>query len=248
MIDALKRLVIGTPLEPISRRVLAAITPHNRNRQYDIQTLSVMQRVLNTESNCVDVGCHAGNMLREMLRHAPNGHHLAFEPLPDFFAQLQQTFELTNVKLFNAALSDTSGIATFQHVTSNPGYSGLRRRRYDRPDEKIREITVRKVRLDDVIDHPVHFMKIDVEGAELQVLLGATHALTKHRPFVVFEHGLGAFDAYDTDPSDVHSLFARCGLRVSLMCDWLANRPPLDLKAFRESVISGRDYYFIAHP
>jgi MoaA/NifB/PqqE/SkfB family radical SAM enzyme len=40
----------------------------DKNRQYDIQTLEVMKRVLQNDSNCVDVGCHQGSILREMLR------------------------------------------------------------------------------------------------------------------------------------------------------------------------------------
>jgi GDP-D-mannose dehydratase len=37
-------------------------------------------------------------------------------------------------------LSDTTGTTAFQHVVSNPAYSGLRQRMYDLPHEQIQEI------------------------------------------------------------------------------------------------------------
>ena len=43
----------------------------DRSRLYDVQTLAVMKRVLREDSCCVDVGCHQGSILREMLRYAP---------------------------------------------------------------------------------------------------------------------------------------------------------------------------------
>jgi hypothetical protein len=137
-------------------------------------------------------------------------------------------------------------------VVSNPAYSGLRRRRYDSPDERVEQIVVRTERLDDVVprDMPLHFVKVDVEGAELQVFRGAVATLRAHRPVVVFEHGLGGADYYGTRPGDVHDLLAGdCGLRLFVMADWLAHGgPALGREAFCEQFSSGRDYYFMAAP
>jgi hypothetical protein len=148
-------------------------------------------------------------------------------------------------------LSDTAGETTFQHVVSNPGYSGLLRRRYDRPEEEVVEIRVRLARLDDLVaaNAPIRLVKIDVEGAELQVLRGAAAMLRRDRPFVVFEHGQGAADCYGTRPEQVFDLFAECGLRLSLMGDWLAGgRSALSREAFVDEFDAARNYYFLAHP
>ena len=56
--------------------------------------------------------------------------------------------------------------------------------------------------------HPA-FVKIDVEGAEEEVLLGALETLRRHRPLVAFEHGLGSADVYGTTPDRIHDLL--CG-------------------------------------
>jgi hypothetical protein len=158
---------------------------------------------------------------------------------------------MKNVHLVEAALSDAAGTASFQHVITNPAYSGLLKRRFDRPHEDVVEIQVNLRKLDDILPrgYDLHFMKIDVEGAELQVLRGAMDVLRRCRPHVVFEHGLGAADCYGTRPEHVFDLFANCGLRVSLMGDWLGSnaRKTLSRVAFADEFDSARNCYFIAH-
>jgi FkbM family methyltransferase len=261
MKNFVKRAIAGTPLEPVAHSVYRAVTGKSplgqpaalpKNELYDLQTTQVMERVLAPDSNCIDVGCHAGAVLDEMLRLAPRGHHLAFEPLPDLFAKLQAKYAgRTGVTLHEAALSDSAGTSTFQHVVTNPAYSGILQRHFDRPHEDVVPITVRLERLDDVVPAgtPVRFVKIDVEGAELQVLRGAQRVLRENRPWVVFEHGLGASDVYGTRPEMVLDLFAACGLRISLLGDWLhtPGRKVLSKAAFVRQFETCTNHYFLAH-
>lgn len=221
------------------------------NSSYDLQTRKVMEIWLRRSFNCVDVGCHEGLFLAQMLELAPLGRHFAFEPLPGFQQQLASRFGAdARVRLFDCALSDSASEVSFQHVITNPGYSGLRTRRYER-EEQVEEIRVRTCRLDDVLPEglPIDFLKIDVEGAELQVMRGALRTLARHRPVLVFEHGLGAADCFGTTPEDVYDLLSgECGLRLSLMERWLAGDPPLSRAAFGEQFHVGLNYYFIAYP
>ena len=252
----IKKWVVGTPLEGVARaayRAMRGSSALDKNSAYDAQTAQVIERVLARDSNCIDVGCHHGSILDVILAHAPDGRHLAFEPLPDAFEALQRKYAgRANVQLRQSALAEAPGESTFQHVVSNPGYSGLLRRRYDREQEEVVEIRVRLERLDDVIPAtmPIRFVKIDVEGAEMGVLRGAVETLRRARPYVVFEHGLGAADCYGTTPEMVHDLLSACGLRVALMKDWLASegREALSRAAFADEFASGRNYYFMAHP
>lgn len=264
MKDRFKQMLVGTALEPLARKIHTALTREwgasdasgaaDKSRKYDIQTLEVMKRVLRADSNCVDVGCHQGSILKEMLRLAPGGTHFAFEPLPGMYAGLRGAFGgIANLHLHDCALSDVAGTTSFQHVVSNPAYSGLRQRRYDRPHEKVREIQVETQLLDSVVpEHvPIRFIKIDVEGAELQVLRGASATIRNHRPVIVFEHGLGGADYYGTQSGDVYDLLAgQCGLRLFVMADWLEDdgKASLGREAFCEQFSSGSNYYFMAAP
>ena len=223
----------------------------DRNTYYDTLTALVMARVVRPDAVCLDVGCHAGDLLAMMVAFAPGGRFHGFEPLPAFHARLVREFPGPAFRFHRVALSDAAGTSTFNHVTSNPAYSGLLRRRYDRPHETEESIEVQTARLDDVLRAEgvdrVDFIKIDVEGAELRVLRGAVDTLARHRPYIVFEHGLGAADWYGTRPQQVHALLAAQGLSVSRLADWLGGRPALDERGFA-AAFDGGDYYFLAHP
>ncbi len=219
---------------------------------YDEQTSAVMARMLKPDSVTVDVGAHVGSVLIEMVRYAPQGRHFAFEPIPGCFVKLKKRFGRSKgVELFEYALAAEAGTATFQHVVSRPTYSGLRQRRYDRPNEKVVPIEVQCARLDDVIPASVKvgFVKVDVEGGEYGVFRGGVETLRRSRPVVVFEHGVGGADHYGTEPEQVFDLLQdECGLSLSLMLRYLAGEPPLDRAGFAEEFGSGRNYYFIAYP
>jgi hypothetical protein len=57
-------------------------------------------------------------------------------------------------------------------------------------------------------------IKIDVEGAEVNVMRGAAATLERHRPHVVFEHGVGGADLYGSASGELFDLLDGAGLRV----------------------------------
>ncbi len=220
-----------------------------KNQQYDAQTVKILKKVCQPNSNCIDVGCHKGEMLDLILKYAPNGQHYCFEPLPDLFQGLIQKNYPANCHFFKTALSRETGETSFNYVVSNPSYSGILRRRYDRPNEEDTTITVKTELLDHIIapNITIDFIKIDVEGAEMLVLEGARKTIQRCKPIVVFEHGLGASDVYGTTPRQIFTFFQECGMEISLMRDWLDKKPPLSMKAFEEEFNAAKNYYFIAH-
>ena len=221
-----------------------------QNQRYDRQTQRVIQKICKPGSNCIDVGCHKGEILDLFLEHAPEGIHFGFEPIPDLYEALTEKYAgRTNCRLIDVALSDREGTSGFNYVVSNPSYSGLVKRNYDHPNEQDTQIIVKTKRLDDLIppDFPIDLVKIDVEGGELLVLRGAVATLARCKPAVIFEHGLGASELYGATPEQVFDLFADCGLRVSLMRRYLDGHEPLDRETFCRHYYQKRDYYFIAY-
>lgn len=241
----LKKMVIGSPLEPLARAVYGWVS---KTGKYDLQTLQIMDRVLKPNSNCVDVGCYKGDMLLEMIRRSPQGRHFAFEPNPHQYKTIAATFP--QIEIHNVALSDANGTASFQWCVSSPALSGLAKRECT-ANEKTEQIEVKTALLDDLLPENVQidFIKVDVEGAELQVFRGARQTLARCRPVVVFEHGLGGADQFGTKPEEVFDLLQEeCGLELSLMEDWLKGREPLSRKRFQDEFNSHRNFYFMAHP
>lgn len=190
----------------IGRRLRYYTLPREQrmNMMYDEQTVQVMSRVLRHDSTAVDIGCHKGSVLRDIIRLAPDGKHYAFEPIPHLADALRNKFP--QVKVHQLALSDSQGTSTFQYVHDFPGRSGLRRRTYPRADVRIEEISVQTDRIDNIMsrDRKIDFIKIDVEGAELQVLSGAVDTCRRNRPVIIFEHGKGAADHYGTTPAMIY--------------------------------------------
>ncbi|MGB9941240.1 FkbM family methyltransferase [Methanosarcina sp.] len=117
------------------------------NDKYDQETVMVMEKVLSKNSNCIDIGAHAGTLLSQMQRISPKGIHYAFEPIPELFEDLQTRYP--DAKIYRLALSDKNGKSTFKHVINNPAYSGLKLRRYDTKDPIIEDIMVDTKKLDD---------------------------------------------------------------------------------------------------
>ena len=241
---------ISNEVKGIIKSVIQALPiAVTRNQKYDYQTVQVMKRFLKADSNCIDIGCHKGDVLKSILDYSPKGTHYAFEPIPDLFNDLVDFFP-SNCKFHQIGLSDSKEEASFNHVISNPAYSGFKKRRYDNSDEKVTKITVNTDLLDNIIpkDHKIDFIKIDVEGAELNVLKGGIATIKRNKPLIVFEHGLGAADYYKTGPDDIYNLlYEECGLHVSLMENWLKNKKPLNKQEFQEQFYKGLNYYFIAY-
>jgi FkbM family methyltransferase len=210
-----KRIVRRLGLEPTARALLRRpAAPTDRGLRDDEHLQLLLAFTLTPTAHCIDVGAHRGDLLKHMVRLAPEGRHLAYEPLPDLAASLQRDFPDVDVR--NAALGDAAGETPFVHVTNRPAYSGLRERELP-PEATTDEIRVRVERLDDALPDGFEpdFVKVDVEGGELQVFRGAIETLRRYRPTIWFEHGIGGADRYGTRPTEVYDLLAEdVGLRI----------------------------------
>ena len=228
-------------LRRIRRRFLPA---HVRADIRDSELLvALMNEVLRPDSDCLDAGAHAGSILREMVRLAPNGRHVAWEPLPAFAARLREVYP--GVEVREAALSDRAETREFAHVVAGPGWSGFMVR--PAAGGEVEMIRVRTERLDDALPEGVRpvFLKIDVEGAEEEVLRGAMRTLHSHRPVIAFEHGAGSADHYGTTPEAIHRLLAG---ELGYAIHGLDGDGPYSEGRFAEIFATGERVNFVARP
>lgn len=221
-----------------------------KNQQYDNQTKKVINKVCDSNSSFIDIGCHKGEVLDIVLKKSPNSHHYGFEPIPDLFKKLQKKYKGQSCTFFDIALSNCVGETKFNYVVSNPAYSGLIKRSYDKKNEVDEQILVNTNKLDHLIpiESNISLIKIDVEGGELQVLEGGFETIKRCKPFIIFEHGLGASEFYDSTPEKVFELLTSCGLKISTMKNWLANKSAFALTEFENQYFDKLNYYFIAYP
>jgi FkbM family methyltransferase len=223
----------------------------SKNHGYDILTKKILVKYCVVGSNCIDVGCHKGEILDIFLQIAPKGEHYAFEPIPSLFENLVKKYaHFKNCHIYNYAISNSDEQTSFNHVISNPAYSGIKKRTYDRKEEKDETITVTKKRLDDIIpqDLKIDFIKIDVEGGDLDVMLGAKNLIKRNKTLIVFEFGVGGSDIYGASPEALYDFAKETGYKISLLDSFLKHKEALTLNEFNEQFHKKTNYYFIAHP
>ena len=216
--------------------------------RYDFQTFDVLKKILTANSNCIDIGAHKGEILRKILKNAPNGRHFAFEPIPFLYKRLDAKFG-RRVTVSDHALSDKAGTASFTVVKDRPAVSGFKGRTFDDRNYDSQLIEVKVDRLDDVIPDilAIDLIKIDVEGAELMVLSGASEIIRKNKPVVLFEFGLGGSEQYGAAPEMMFDFFNSHGMVLSTLQYFLAGYAPLEKADFCGHYYKGYNYFFIAY-
>ena len=157
--------------------------------------------VLRTNSFYVDVGAYRGAVMRDAVRIASAGRHLAFEPVPDNAAILEREFP--GVECRRLALGAEPGKAQFCHFRDPlDGWSGLKRNPEIGDAPEFIEVTVSTLD-EEVKGAEPALVKIDVEGAELDVLRGASGLLAAARPTLIFEHVASMAALYGASSADV---------------------------------------------
>ncbi len=236
MLDGLKKIIKKLPVN------------FTKNQVYDAQTRKIFEQVLKSDSVYVDVGAHLGEVLDIAIECAPEARHFGFEAIPQMAEALKKKYSKHHI--YHLALSDHEGTTQFHHVKTNPAYSGIRKREYKRVED-IEIISIPVNTMDAVLgsDQRVDLIKIDVEGAELQVLKGASETIRRERPVIVFEHGLGASDYYQSGPDELWTLLCQeLGMKIGLMKNYLADdESGLDREAFRKQYEEQLNYYFVAY-
>lgn len=183
-----------------------------------------------------------------MLKLSPKGRVFAFEPVPANVRYLTRKYP--RAEILNAALANTTGTAEFYHATGRPARSGLKKQAYPDPEEQVKTITVRVETLDNIIPAAVKidFIKIDVEGAELNVLRGGTRLIRHSKPIIVFEHGPGPISRYGASSEMLFDFVVNeTGCRLSTMARWLGGREPYKRNEFLEEARREREFYFIVY-
>lgn len=237
----LKYEFIRTPLEQPLMRLRDLKTYFRRQRHPELRQLlmeperieSVWKSIIRADTNCIDVGCHYGSVLSRFCSLAPKGRHVAVEPIPEKVAFLRRKFPDVDVR--QLALSDTPGTAMFYVDREKSGFSGLAKH----AEGSFRAIEVPCERLDTIVPRDRRFsvLKIDVEGAELQVLRSATELIHRDSPVILFECGPSGPSSFGYAAGDIQRFFLQ--LRYSVFCleGFLNGDPAVDASAMEHALV-----------
>jgi len=167
-------------------------------------TTKIVSEKLRNGMICVDVGGNIGYYATlESNKVGKNGKVIAIEPSPINFRYLKKNLELqnqSNYEVHNFACGKEDGEITFLiHDISNM-CRVIKEGDKVPPGMKVIKISIRK--LDTFLSSreidKIDFLRMDIEGGELNLFEGARNTIRKSKPMIQFEFHPGALSPVDT--------------------------------------------------
>jgi FkbM family methyltransferase len=188
--------------------------------RYEPNEFCVLARVLQPGMTFVDVGANMGLYAMFAARKVvPGGTVLAIEPSSREYEKLVKNIETNRlgVRALRVAVSDRAGGAELLVAPlRRSGHNTLGAFGYDTPLE--RKETVALASLDQIVAEQglqrLDVIKMDVEGAELLALRGATRVLREFRPLWLLEISDRALQHQNASSRQIFDLLAAEGYRV----------------------------------
>ena len=153
---------------------------------YEIGKRQAFETAIPEGAVVYDIGANVGYYsLMAAVVSGSKGHVYAFEPLPrnvDYLRKHVTLNKMTDrITVFDVAVSDKTGEAAFDlGASTSMGHLA-----------ETGEIKVKQVRLDDMVASgeikAPDYMKVDVEGAEYDVLNGARALLAQYKPVIFLD-------------------------------------------------------------
>lgn len=181
---------------------------------YESSLKQIVASVLEESDHFVDIGANIG-LYTTLASHlvGSSGKVLSIEPEPFVSGLLQNNIrrnKLDNVSIFSGAVMDKTGEIHFNSVEGCPEYSSLGSIVHPHAPRSISQITVKGDTLDNLLNmYEVNpkLIKIDVEGAELLVLKGATKTLSQLRPVIICEADDRLLEQLNSKSEDIARVF-----------------------------------------
>jgi FkbM family methyltransferase len=150
--------------------------------EYCHAEVEIMKTYLSDNSMYVDIGTNIGYHLVAVQKET-GCNAIGFEPNPKHFAVASyNSKDCSQIQLVNAAASDHK--FNFKMKDFDPSNSG----NYgDIHKDDTGAVEVQAIPLDSLNLERCSFIKIDVEGHELEALTGCSKTISKYRPVIMYE-------------------------------------------------------------
>ena len=155
-----------------------------KGRFFELRELTFIEDWVGSGAAIVEVGAYVGNHVVYYARFMQPRTIVVLEPNPDAIALLRRNLEMNGVRTADLSLLGAgvgAGAGNYALVREGSANGGATRLV---PSETG---AVKSMALDDVIPGKVDFIKIDVEGMELEVLAGAARMIAESRPKIMIE-------------------------------------------------------------
>lgn len=191
-----------------------------RQGTYELPLQKALQNYLKPEGIFYDIGANIGffTVIAAKLV-GTSGHVYAFEPVPENAARISENIKLnefSNVTLLEKAVSQTTGsgelLLAHHHGGATLSSAGT-------PPDLKGEMTVDLVCIDDLVLEktllPPTFVKIDVEGAEIEALRGMIQTLNQFKPIIIYEVDDGNALAFQRKSEEIATFIRTLGYEIT---------------------------------
>ncbi len=154
------------------RDTLTALASEGRSAFYPVLAAALLQ--VTARRRAIDIGAHVGLWSRWLVSEF--NWVDAFEPIPEHAKLFRRNIDGSNWTLHEMALGAHEGLVGMKSFVSDTGRAHV----CAGEDVKLQ-------RLDNYGFSDVDLIKIDVEGYELPVVIGAEQTLKRNKPIVIIE-------------------------------------------------------------
>jgi len=187
-------------------------------RQHHQEYLPILNEFLKSDSIIIDVGAHAGQFTKLFSALVPEGHVYAFEPggyASSILTKVIRLYRLKNVTHINKGLGnqykkENLNIPLKQSGSLGFGLSHIGNNKQDvrtTVSEIIEIITLDSFAEDERLEK-INFIKADIEGWEMQLLLGAKSIIQKWHPILTLEVNRQFMERAKNTPEELWSFLS----------------------------------------
>ena len=160
--------------------------------EYEAGTNKVLAKYIKKGDVVIEAGANLGSETLLMSKLVGDGMVYGFEPNPYTFERLSINVainSLTNVKVFDYAMGESDGNISFNIYPKGFCNPGMSSKYMETP--LTHKINVVQKTLDTFIKEQnidkVDFLKMDIQGAEMDMISGASATISKHKPSIFLE-------------------------------------------------------------
>ncbi len=233
----------------------AAITNALTAGTYERITLEVVCELVAEHDVCFDVGGHYGYFTLSLAKLARRGQVHTFEPVPQHADRIKEAAirsGLEHVVVHQVAVAGEVGQMVLSHSVGDLGddsmayletYGGVETPAAKEHYSRFSRTSVQTVTLDSLLGEGLRpqFIKIDAEGAEVEILKSALQMIGQTRPRMLIEvHGI-------YEAMGCAEILRRCDYRAILLTNQKTTMPILwvhksdDTAVVRVASILGHD-------
>ena len=167
-------------------------------KRSDEQEINLVKKFIKSGTDSIDVGVYRGVYSYEMSKYSEKVH--SFEPNPIIFKYINKNLKkfIKNIHLYNFALSNQNKTINLKIPIRNSNSNkeifeeyyemGKATIHNENNFENYENFEIQTKKIDELnFDNKISFIKIDVEGHELEVIEGAINTIKRDKPVLLVE-------------------------------------------------------------